>query len=80
MTAVSFAYFGVSLNMSNLAGDMYLNFGLLGLVELPAYFIVIFLVDRIGRRRLYCSMMLIGGTACISTFLVIEYGSEGIII
>ena len=74
---VSFAYYGLSLNTSNLNGDLYLNFAISGLVEAPGYLIVLFLIDRIGRRWLYFWLMLLGGIACVSTIFTVEYGSEG---
>lgn len=76
-TVVALAYFGLALNSDNLAGNVYLNFGLSALVEIPAYFVVIFLVDRIGRRKLYCINMIIGGIACGSTIFAIEYVPNG---
>ena len=74
---MAFAYFGLALNTENLAGDLYLNFAISGLVEVPAYFLVLGLVDRIGRRMLYCICMLVGGVSCASTVLALEYGPGG---
>lgn len=74
---VALVYFGLALNSENLNGNLYLNFGLAGIVEIPAYLLVIVLVDRFGRRRLYSIWMIIGGLACLSTILPIEYEPEG---
>ncbi|XP_060558966.1 organic cation transporter protein-like [Ruditapes philippinarum] len=74
---VALVYFGLALNSENLNGNLYLNFGLSGLVEIPGYLLVVYLVDRVGRRKLYCSFMIIGGVSCLSTIFAIEYEPEG---
>uniref|UniRef100_A0A914VRE5 Major facilitator superfamily (MFS) profile domain-containing protein n=1 Tax=Plectus sambesii TaxID=2011161 RepID=A0A914VRE5_9BILA len=63
-------YNGLTLNVSNLPVNDYLSFTINGAVELPAYFIVWPLLDRIGRRWPICMAMLIGGAACICTLFV----------
>lgn len=74
---VSLAYFGLALNSGNLSVDLYLNFGLSGLVEFPAYLIVTYLVERFGRRLPYTISMIIGGISCISTVLSIKFVQKG---
>lgn len=56
-------YFGISLNVKNLAGDMYLNFFILIIIELPSALLAWFCLQRFGRRIPYCAFMLIGGIA-----------------
>lgn len=75
--SVSLAYFGLALNSGNLSVDVYLNFGLSGLVEFPAYLIVTYLVERFGRRVLLASLMIIGGISCLSTILSIQFAEQG---
>ena len=75
--AVSFAYFGLALNSYNLGLDLYLNFGLSGSVEFPAYIVCTYIAERFGRRIPYCLFMTVGGIACISTVFTLKYGSEG---
>ncbi|KAJ8314445.1 hypothetical protein KUTeg_006595 [Tegillarca granosa] len=60
----------------NLGGDFYVNFLISGLVEFPAYTLTILLLDRIGRKKLHCLCMVLGGTACLSTIFTILYGGE----
>lgn len=45
-----FIYFGLSLYSTTLAGNMYLNYLVMGLVELPAYFFTPWSLQRYGRR------------------------------
>ncbi|KAL9981131.1 hypothetical protein ACROYT_G009795 [Oculina patagonica] len=56
-------YFGLSLNVKNLAGDMYVNFFILIIIELPSALLAWFCLQRFGRRIPYCTFMLIGGLA-----------------
>ena len=74
---VSMVYYGLSLNTGNLGGDFYINFTISGLVEFPAYTLCLLLLDRIGRKWLHCSTMVLGGLACISTVLTTIYGGDG---
>ncbi|XP_060081316.1 organic cation transporter protein-like [Ylistrum balloti] len=70
---VSMIYYGLSLNAGNLGGDFYLNMSLSGLVEIPANAMVLLLVDRVGRKKIYCICMIFGGCACAATILPIVY-------
>lgn len=63
--AVIMAYFGFSLNAANLSGDFYLNHLIAGLVEFPANAVAIFLLDRIGRKRLFMLAMTLGGVCLL---------------
>ncbi|KAJ7376146.1 hypothetical protein OS493_036752 [Desmophyllum pertusum] len=56
-------YFGLTLNVKNLAGDMYVNFFILIIIELPSALLAWFCLQRFGRRIPYCAFMLIGGVA-----------------
>ena len=44
--ANSIVYYGLALDSSNLAGNKYLNFFLLGLVEIPAYILAYFTMEK----------------------------------
>ncbi|CAH1252185.1 SLC22A3 [Branchiostoma lanceolatum] len=63
-------YYGISLNTSALSGNMYLNFALSGLVEIPAHLISIVLLNKFGRRWPLCLLLLFGGVACIVAFFI----------
>ncbi|KAL1374901.1 hypothetical protein pipiens_000730, partial [Culex pipiens pipiens] len=66
-------YYGLSLNSVTLAGDKYLNFILVALIELPGYVILQMILDRIGRRITLCSSMLLCGLFCfLSEFVPAE--------
>ncbi|XP_015604741.1 organic cation transporter protein [Cephus cinctus] len=63
--ANSIVYYGLSLNSGNLVGNPFLTMFLMGLVELPSYFLTSYLMDRTGRRSLISAYMLIGGVCSI---------------
>lgn len=75
---VSMMYYGVTMHAGNMGGDFYLNFFLLAVVEFPAYSLAIFLLDRIGRKKLHCSFMVLGGLACLSTIFPVLFGDKSI--
>ncbi|KAK3593129.1 hypothetical protein CHS0354_018259, partial [Potamilus streckersoni] len=72
----SMVYYGLTLNTGNLGGDFHLNFIISGLVEFPAYTFGILLLNRLGRKKLHCSSMLLWRIACLSTILTVLYGGD----
>ena len=74
--AVCLLYYGLSLNVGNLGGSTYLNYLIGSLVEGLAYVVCFLLMDRLGRRRLYCGCMLLGGAACVAVIGPVEFGGE----
>ncbi|XP_076466870.1 organic cation transporter protein-like [Babylonia areolata] len=69
----SLTYYGLSWGAGNLHGDLYVNFFLMGLVELLALVLCILLLDRVGRRPLNCGLMLVAGVTCTATLLPIHF-------
>ncbi|XP_022197844.2 organic cation transporter protein [Nilaparvata lugens] len=68
--ANSLVYYGLSLNAGKLFGNPYLVLFILGLVEIPSYFVSTALLDRTGRRCLTSTFMLLGGLACMAAALI----------
>nr|KAI8758142.1 organic cation transporter protein-like [Biomphalaria glabrata] len=73
----SVVFYGLSLNIGNLTGNLYFNFFLFALVEVAAYFVCLVFLDSFGRRRLQCCSMLLGGVACLLSLFPVMYGGEG---
>ncbi|XP_046573280.1 organic cation transporter protein-like [Haliotis rubra] len=71
----SLVYYGLTLNVSNLSGNIFVNFVLSALVEAVGYILSIFLLDRVGRRVLLCALMSLGGVACVLTVFPAIYAS-----
>ncbi|KAG7463634.1 hypothetical protein MATL_G00178740 [Megalops atlanticus] len=68
----SLLYYGLTLNVGNMGGNLYLNLALSGLAELPSYPVSFYLIGQkwSGRRRSLSGFVLVGGVAClIITFL-----------
>ncbi|KAK3925346.1 Solute carrier family 22 member 5 [Frankliniella fusca] len=71
----AFVYFGLALFSVALAGDLYLNFILAGLVEIPSYVVAWALSDRWGRRG--CVSSSLGVTSgSLLAYLIIPDGLE----
>lgn len=61
----SLVYYGLSLSTGSMQGNPFLILFLMGLVEMPSYVVIIFVLDRLGRRSITSSLMLAGGICCI---------------
>jgi OCT family organic cation transporter-like MFS transporter 4/5 len=68
----SMTYYGLSYNTSSLPGNVYVNFIVSGLVELPAYVICIPLMENVGRRYSLVGFLFIGGTSCIASGFITQ--------
>lgn len=47
----SYVYYGLLLNVKNFGGNMYVNFVLVGLVEIFFYLLIVFFFNWSGRRK-----------------------------
>ncbi|WAQ96360.1 ORCT-like protein [Mya arenaria] len=74
--AVCLAYYGLTLNSGDLGGDLYVNFFLTTLMDLPASLACILLLERTGRKPLLVGGMITGGVGCLSTVFTIIYGGK----
>lgn len=64
-SAIAVAYFGLTLNATNLGKNDFLNFFLLSAVELPAFPLGLVLMQRLGRRWSNTIFVLLTGVACL---------------
>ncbi|RUS90876.1 hypothetical protein EGW08_001383, partial [Elysia chlorotica] len=73
----SMAYYGISLNVADLAGNIYFNMALYGVVEVAAVLLCLVFLDRLGRRRLHLLCMFVAGVSCtLSPFPSLYLGSD----
>ncbi|XP_067674641.1 organic cation transporter protein-like [Haliotis asinina] len=72
----SLTYYGLTLNVTNLSGNVITNFVLSALVEVAGYLLTLFLLDRIGRKWLHCGFFLGGGLACLATIFPVLYAGD----
>lgn len=63
--SLSLSYFGLAFNLSSLYGSPFLNYFLLTLVELPAYFASYMAVRSLPRRPSYLGFILLGALALL---------------
>lgn len=72
--AVNFIYYGLSINAVSLAGNQYLNYALLSVIEIPGYIINIFTLDHFGRKKTITTSYLISATALTIMPFIINMG------
>lgn len=65
-------YYGLSLNSVSFAGDKYVNFMLVCLVEIPGAIASYFAVSLLGRRPSQSGFLIISGLACLLSYFVSE--------
>jgi len=63
-------YYGISMASDNLGGDMYRDFILTSLVEIPANILVVVLGNKYGRRYTTISTMMLSGVSCGSVAFI----------
>ncbi|GIY00441.1 organic cation transporter 1 [Caerostris darwini] len=59
------SYYGLQLNISNLAGNEFINFFLLGIAEVPGYLSSWIIMERFGRRWCSVAGFLCTGVVCM---------------
>ncbi|KAJ6221775.1 hypothetical protein RDWZM_000320 [Blomia tropicalis] len=62
--ANSLVYYGLSLNTNALAGNPFINFFLMGVIEIPAYVASIYLVKYYGNRSILIATCIGAGIGC----------------
>ncbi|GFO15322.1 solute carrier family 22 member 13 [Plakobranchus ocellatus] len=73
----SMTYYGISLNVADLAGNIYFNMLLYGVVEVISELLCLLLLDRVGRRKLHLLWMFVAGISCtLSPFPSLYLGSD----
>lgn len=63
-------YYGLTMTASSLSDNLFLNFTLLILVEIPANIFCIFVMDRCGRKPVLAFCQILAGVTCITAGLV----------
>ncbi|CAD5111215.1 DgyrCDS547 [Dimorphilus gyrociliatus] len=66
----SLVYYGLSMGSGNFSPNIYINEGLGGLIELPAYVLVYLLLDRLGRKILLAAALIISAVSSFVLFFL----------
>ncbi|XP_078309889.1 organic cation transporter protein-like [Crassostrea virginica] len=72
---VACVFSGLSLNVSNLGGDVYLNFLLTSIAEIAGFLICMPLLYWLGRKPVYIASLLTGGIALVLTIFPFLYAT-----
>ena len=72
----SVVYYGMSFNTGSMAGNVYLNTFLSAFVEIPAYLAIIPCMQKFGRRHSDGWSLIIAGTCCYLSALLIPLNKE----
>ncbi|KAG7463107.1 hypothetical protein MATL_G00191860 [Megalops atlanticus] len=76
--ACSLVYYGLTLNAGGDTGNRYVTVAMYGLVELPAYPLCIYFINKqwAGRRKTMASFLALAGFSCLFTMLIpVQAGS-----
>ncbi|XP_013792559.2 organic cation transporter 1-like [Limulus polyphemus] len=64
-SSIAVAYFGLTINISNLGGNDFLNYFCLSVIELPAFVLGLYLMDRWGRKWTNTLFVTTAGLFCL---------------
>lgn len=63
-------YQGLIMRLGILGGNVYIDFLISGLVEFPAALLILFTIDRVGRRLPFAAANIVSGAACLITAFI----------
>lgn len=67
-------FYGLSLSSMNLAGNDYLNFLLVSFIEIPAYFMMFLIAEKVKRKTLLIFSYFFSSASCLA---LLFFGTEG---
>ncbi len=62
------------MRLGILGGNVYVDFLISGIVELPAAFLILLTIERIGRRLPFAAANVVAGAACLITAFIPDSG------
>ncbi|KAM3603150.1 uncharacterized protein V6R79_017292 [Siganus canaliculatus] len=63
-------YQGLIMRLGILGGNVYIDFFISGMVEFPAAFLILFTIERIGRRLPFAAANIVAGASCFITAFI----------
>ena len=70
-------YYGLTLSITNLSGNVFTNFAISACMETLAYVITLVLLDRVGRKPLLTASMLVSGFSCTASIVTVLLNAPG---
>ena len=70
-------YYGLTLSITNLSGNVFTNFAISACMETLAYVITLVLLDRVGRKPLLTASMLVSGFSCTASIVPVLLNAPG---
>ena len=63
-------YQGLIMRVGIAGGNIYIDFLISGLVEFPAAFLILFTIERVGRRLPFATANIVAGASCFITAFI----------
>ncbi|KHJ76046.1 hypothetical protein OESDEN_24335 [Oesophagostomum dentatum] len=63
-------YYGLTMKSDLGGGNLYINFAISALMEIPALLLVYFLIDRVGRRQMVAGSLLLAGLCLVLNWVI----------
>ncbi|XP_047740911.1 organic cation transporter protein-like [Hyalella azteca] len=76
----SMVYYGISQNVGNLEGNIFVNFIVTMLIEIPATLLIAIVFDRLGHKVCLLASVLIAGAGCFITAFLPAEASAAIVV
>lgn len=76
--AISMTYFGITMKVGNLGGDVYINYLVSNSAEVLGLFICLAVAERHGRRHIFSISMIICGICCLCTIFTSLYADASL--
>ena len=69
-------YYGLTFNAAALPGDIFVNNGIQGLIDFVSCIVMVYLLNKCGRRSLIASCEIMGGAACLVSMIVYQFSLQ----
>ena len=73
---MNLTYYGISMNVAKFGGNIFVNFAASSLVETIAIVFCGLVINRIGRKKVFSSAMILSGVTCGCTIFTSLYAGE----
>ena len=74
---INLIYYALMYNVTNLAGDIFVNHIANVVFETIGLLLPIFILDRFGRRKIFAGSVVLGGLCCVASIFPVLFGWPG---